>query len=270
MYKLGVIGIGHMGGAVIRGAVSCGVVKKEELLLFDLSEKLINEFSDEGYIIADGYEKLRNDCDFLMLAIPPQAFDTLMPQLAEYNPSHNQLIISIAAGIDFKYIKNHLGSETEVVCIMPNTPLLIGIGATAMAASDGVSEDKVSVVEKLFSSMGIVKRVDGEQLFAVVPANGSTPAYVYYFIESIARAVAARGVEYETALQLTAQSFKGSAELLLNSDKSAQQLIDGICTPGGLTAQTIEHFNKVDLPEIIKQGCDACIDRGLEIRGERG
>ncbi len=269
MFKLGVIGIGHMGGAIIKGAVNSGVLKKEELLLFDKSNNLVEEFKKDGYCIARDYEHLRTSADILLLAVPPQVFSSLLPDLALFTPSYSQLIISIAAGIDSSYIKKHLGEHTEVVCVMPNTPLLIGMGATAMARSKGVSEERFAMVESLFATMGIVARVDEEALFSVVPANGSTPAYVYYFIDSIAKAVAARGVDYNTALKLTAQSFKGSAELLMQSDKTADQLIDGVCTPGGLTAQTIDHFKRVNLSEIIKDGCDACINRGLEVREEK-
>ncbi len=258
-----------MGGAIIKGAINCGVLKKQDLLLFDKNESLTNEFLKDGYTIADDYEQLRTTAEFLLLAVPPQVFGELLGELSGYSPSHHQVIVSIAAGIDSSYIKKHLGNDTGVVCVMPNTPLLIGMGATAIAKSESVSEESVSVIEEIFSTMGTVARVTEEQLFSIVPANGSTPAYVYYFIDSIAKAVAARGVDYNTALQLTAQSFKGSAELLMNSDRTAQQLIDGICTPGGLTAQTIEHFNRMNLEDIIKDGCNACIDRGLEIREEK-
>ncbi len=269
MYKLGIIGVGHMGGAILRGAVDCNVLEKQDVLLFDLSSDRKSEYIKDGYSFATGYKQLRDECEYLLLAVAPQIFQELMVELAIHKPAHRQLIVSVAAGIDSQYIKKYLGQDTGVICVMPNAPLLIGIGATAMAKSDDVTSREFSPIKDIFAGLGVVAEMPQEQLFAIVPAGGSTPAYVYYFIDSIAKAVAARGVDYDTALLLTAQSFKGSAELLLRSEKTAQQLIDGICTPGGLTAQTIEHFNNVNLPKIIKEGCDACIDRGLEIRGQK-
>ncbi len=264
MYKLGMIGVGHMGGAILKGAVDYGALSKREIMVYDVSSERCEQLKKEGFTIAKTTEELRLECEFLLLAVAPQVFEPLLRELALYKPKHRQIIVSVAAGITSGFIKSHLG-EVGVVCVMPNAPALIGMGATAMAKTDDVSQAEFDAIVEVFKAIGLVELLQEEQLFAVVPANGSAPAYVYYLINCIAESVAARGVPYDTALKLTAQTFKGSAELLMRSEKTPTELVNGVCTPGGLTQQSILSFEKDSLFDIIKRGCDACIDRGIEI-----
>ncbi len=267
MFKLGIIGVGHMGGAILKGAIGCGVLTKEEVILFDISAERRAGLQEDGYQVVEDISEIRKNCKFLLLATAPQIFTTLLSDLSKVNVDHRQIIVSVAAGITSDLIKKHLG-DVGVICVMPNAPALVGMGASAMAKTADVTDEEFAVVYNVFSGVGIAEQMEEEQLFSIVPANGSAPAYVYYLINSVAEAVAARGVDYDTALRLTAQTFKGSAELLMQSDKTPTELVAGVCTPGGLTEQSIKSFERDGLSEIIKRGCDACIDRGLEIRAQ--
>lgn len=99
----------------------------------------------------------------------------------------------------------------------------------------------------------------------IIPANGSAPAYVYYFINCIAESLEKRGIDKKLAIRLIAKTFIGSAEMILQSGKTPQELIDQVCSPGGLTIETINVFDKRNLFSIIDEGCTACIDRGYEL-----
>ncbi len=266
MYKLGMIGVGHMGGALLNGAVNCGVLTRDDIILFDTSAQKLASLKEDGFKVAVDLAEVRQ-CEFLLLAVAPQVFRSLLSELKEQKITHRQIIISVAAGITAELIKQHLG-DVGVVCVMPNAPAVIGMGASALAKTPDVSSSEFEVVREIFEGVGTVAELSLEQLFSVVPANGSAPAYVYYLIDCVAKAVAARGIDYDTALKLTAQTFKGSAELLMQSDKSPTELVAGVCTPGGLTEQSILSFERDNLAEVIKRGCDACIDRGLEIRAQ--
>ncbi len=264
MYKLGLIGVGHMGGALLNGAINCGVLTKKDIIVFDVSKEKLALLEKDGYNVATSLAEVRR-CEFLLLAVAPQVFKGLLNDLKAIEIKHRQVIISVAAGITAELIKQHL-AEVGVVCVMPNAPALIGMGASALAKTPDVTQREFEIVREIFEGVGMVAELSLDQLFSVVPANGSAPAYVYYLIDCVAKAVAARGIDYDTALKLTAQTFKGSAELLMQSDKSPTELVAGVCTPGGLTEQSILSFERDDLATVIKRGCDACIDRGLEIR----
>ncbi len=265
MYKLGVIGLGHMGSALVKGAVDGGALCCGDILVSELSPQRREYAQNQGYALADNFAELRKNSKYILLAAPPQVMKDILSQLAECEGAPQQVIITVAAAISPDYISSRLDT-VPVIGIMTGAPLLIGKGATALCGTNNVPQSDMDYVKSLFNSVGITAEVTPQQLMSVVPANGSSPAYVYYFIHCIANAVSQRGVDYEEALKLTAQTFIGSAQLLLQSDKSAPELVDAICTPGGLTAQSMEVFHAADIENIIKQACDACIDRGYEIQ----
>ena len=153
-----------------------------------------------------------------------------------------------------------------MVRIMPNTPLMIGEGATALAKNPACTAEQLAGVQEIFQQLGdtaIFERED--QINDVIPVNGSSPAYVYYFIDAMIRNAVKHGIEEESAKRLICRTFIGSAKMLEQSDLTPAQLIDMVCSPGGTTIEAINWMRQNKVDEIIDQASDRCLKRAYEL-----
>ena len=185
------------------------------------------------------------DGNLTILAVKP---NLVREALAEFNSASRSLLISVAAGIEISTLETLIGNNKPIVRSMPNTPALIGKGATAVKPNAHVDENEKKLVEDLFGSVGIVRWVKSEKdLDAVTAISGSGPAYFFLFAELIERAAREIGLEKELARSLTQQTFFGSALLLENSHDSAKTLREKVTSPGGTTEKALENLEKNDL-----------------------
>ena len=148
---------------------------------------------------------------------------------------------------------------------MPNTPLLIGRGASFLSKTDAVTEEEFEEIHRIFRSMGATAVISEDKMNEIIPVNGSSPAYVYYFIDAIAKSAQKMGVDFDTALRLAAATFIGSAEMVLKSGKTPEELIKQVCSPGGTTLESIKVFDSHSLYDIIDEACVKCTKRAYEI-----
>lgn len=265
-YPFGVIGAGEMGMAITSGAVKSGIYRPEQIQLFDHSKEKLRKKQALGYKTAETSQQVYTSCDMVMLAVKPQNFDELMPELAQVQLSAKPLILSVAAGISMRYMETFLGSDCPMVRIMPNTPLMIGEGATALAKNQICTLEQMDKVKQIFDQMGITAVLDHEdQLNDIIPVNGSSPAYVYYFIEAMIRNAVKHGIDADSAKRLICHTFIGSAKLLEQSDQTPAELIDAVCSPGGTTIEAIRWMQKSKLDQIIDEASDRCLKRVYEL-----
>lgn len=265
-YRLGVLGAGNMGLAIARGAVSAGRCTASEMLLFNRSEEKRSARAAEGFAVTEDYAALYRSCEQVILGIKPQNFDEVLPVLAANPPEEKPLVISIAAGVSFAKMQAALGADCPLIRVMPNTPLMLGLGASALVKNAAAAQEQLDSVRALFDAMGVTVVFEEEKMLnEVIPYNGSAPAYVYAFIEGMTRSAQAHGLTRAQALKLICKTCIGSAEMVLQCGQSPVELIRAVCSPGGTTLEAVKVLEAAGLNAILAEANDKCIARAYEL-----
>lgn len=263
-YRLGILGAGHMGMAIARGAVRTGRWKADELLLMNRSSETRAANAAEGFAVTDDPLFLYEGCDRVLLGIKPQSFDEVLPRLAQ--SKEKPLVVSIAAGVPFARMEAALGADCPILRVMPNTPLILGLGASALVPNANVTAEQLADVRALFDAMGVTAVFEDERMLnEVIPYNGSGPAYVYAFIEGMAQSAEAHGLDRAAALDLICQTVIGSARMVMEGGKTPAALIREVCSPGGTTVEAVRVLEERGLREMLAEASDRCIARAYEL-----
>lgn len=238
--RIGFVGAGNMATALLEGLLKAGVVSAAQIVISDSDrEKAKRLAAAQGVTLAASNGELASWASVVILAVKPQA----MPRaIAECAPGlqRDALVISVAAGVRCDTLAASLPSGTRIVRAMPNTPALVGAGATALAASATATAADRELATRLFDAVGRTVLVDETQMDAVTGLSGSGPAYVMLVIEALADGGVRAGLSRETALLLATQTVLGSAQLLLESGDHPAQWKDRVMSPGGTTAAGLE------------------------------
>ncbi len=209
--------------------------------------------------------------DVVVLAVKPQAMQTVCRQLAIADNVDGPLYVSIAAGIRTVDIVRWLGGDVAVVRCMPNTPALIQCGATALYANPTVSAAQQKLADNILHATGITTWVTDEDLLdAVTALSGSGPAYFFLLMEAMQNTAVKLGLDQETATRLTLQTALGAARMANESDLSLQQLRAGVTSKGGTTAAAISSFEHDHFPEHVSKALHAAYNRSRELANELG
>ena len=261
-YLLGLVGCGHMGMAIARGAVAREYLERRNICVYDPNEEVLRKCEVEGFAIMENAAAVARESHITMLAVRPQQCDEA---LASLEGAEITTLLSIVTGVSIDYLQSKL-NNAPVIRAMPNTPLQINEGATALCMSANCKADEYDFVFQLFNSMGVTKTIPEALMNEAVAVSGITPAYVYYFIECMVNDAKERGLDDEDARALIVQTFIGSAKLLQNSRKTPiSDFIDEVCSKGGTTIEAIAEMKRSKLDEIIRSANQACIDRAKEI-----
>ena len=209
--------------------------------------------------------------DVVILAVKPQVMAEACSSIAAAVAESGALVISIAAGITIASMQARLGEQAAIVRCMPNTPALLGCGATGLYANEKVSEQQRGFAEAILSAVGITRWVDTEQdLDAVTALSGSGPAYFFLFMEALIDAGTAQGLARETAEELAMQTALGAARMALENDVDLVELRRRVTSPGGTTQAAIENFEQQGLRTLVKDAMQAAADRADEMAREMG
>lgn len=262
--QLGFIGAGNMATAIINGIISSAALQPQQIAVFDINAEKCEVFAQQGVQVADSLQALAQGCQILVLAVKPQSFEEVLTAV-KGTVTPQTLLISIAAGISTDYIRNALECDCPVIRTMPNTPLLLGQGATAMCRSVGVTDEMFETAESFFSCCGTVTELEETQMNAVIAINGSSPAYFYLFAKAMLDSAERQGIAKETALPLIVQTMIGSAGMLVYSGKTPQELINMVSSKGGTTLAALEVFYAGQLEETVDNAMQACTRRAEEL-----
>ena len=266
MFKIGAIGAGHMGMAVLDALVSQNQVKPADILVFELDERCRRQAKTRGFAAAGNESEVYTNAQMLLLAVPPQACEKLFDKLSRSAQRQRQkpIIISIMAGISSNYIRMHLGQETAVITVMPTISMRAGHGAATISYTANVPTDALSFVVEIFSATGEAVIVDEPMIKEVVAVNGCMPGYALYILDAFAREAETKGLDYRTAVRLIARGFAGVAALVLE-EADPRELLSQVCTPGGLTSQGIASFEQNQLSKILAAGMQSSTQRCHEL-----
>jgi pyrroline-5-carboxylate reductase len=233
--KVGFVGAGNMGEAMIKGLLQAGLVPPALIGATDVRADRLDQLARQYAIrVRASNSALVDDSDVVILAVKPQVMRSVLKEIA---PAVDQrkLLISIAAGVATRTLREHLGKPVRLIRVMPNTPALILEGASAIARADGLEDGDLETAQELFAAVGRVVVLEEDALDAVTGLSGSGPAYVAIVIESLADGGVKMGLDRATALTLAAQTVLGSAKLILDTGTHPGQLKDMVASPGGTT-----------------------------------
>lgn len=264
-HTIAFIGAGNMAGALIRGLIGTGTIPADRIIAADPDQARLNalETELEVGVTGDNAEAVK-EATVVVLATKPQVLPQVLPGLAA-TIGPDTLVISIAAGISTGMIEGAFPAGSRVIRSMPNTPALVGAGATAIAAGSHATDDDLALAETLFRSVGISVRVPEKQIDAVTGLSGSGPAYVFAMIEALRDAGVREGLPEETALRLASQTVFGAARLLLDEDETPDVLRDRVTSPGGTTRAGLDALAAAGFSDAILGAVRAATRRSVEL-----
>ncbi len=268
MAMFGFIGVGNMGYPLLKATIH--TLGTNEVVYTDASLER-NQFVmlDTGVAFSEDNITVAKQCKYIVLAIKPQFFAPVLNQIKKV-VTKDHVIISIAAGITIDTIKDHLGESIRVVRAMPNTPAMVLKGMTGICYShDNFSEEELAVIDRFFKSFGKYEVFEERLMNAVVCANGSSPAYVYMFIEALADSVVNYGIPRDKAYTLVAQTVLGAAAMVLETGEHPGRLKDNVCSPGGTTIAAVKALEEHGLRNAVMKATDACYDRAATLSNKK-
>ncbi len=242
--KIGFLGAGKMATALAKGFIHAKLAGAKDILASDPFEGARKHFTEETSAkTAATNVEIAKFANILVLAVKPDQVASVLSNIRPHF-SEKHLIISIAAGVPIAKIESGLFANARVVRVMPNTPALIGLSASAYALGKAATKPDGELTQKLFSSVGIALELKESLLDAVTGLSGSGPAYIYMIIEALADGGVASGLPRDVALKLAAQTVLGSAKMVLETGLHPGVLKDQVTSPGGTTVEGLHEIEK--------------------------
>lgn len=238
--KLTVIGAGNMSTALVNGIIRKGVVSSDNICVSDLDFEKLEVMAKKGVATCNSNVTAAKDADIVILAVKPNIYPVVLKELSTLANKKNIIFVSIAPGVTIKSIKDGLDCDAKVVRTMPNTPAMVGAGMSVLCYDAPVTSSEYESVRRLFEAVGEVELMSEKMLNAVVSVSGSSPAYVYMFIEAMADAAVYDGIPRNVAYKLAAQSVLGSAKMVLDTGRHPGELKDMVCSPAGTTIRAVQ------------------------------
>ena len=263
---LGFIGTGNMASAIINGLVSSGMLKGNEIAVFDVmtekAEALKKQFD---VAVFESENQIASQCSQVVLSVKPNVFPSLLGKISEDLKKNNPLIISIAAGKTLGYIASLLGYEAKIIRVMPNINAAVHEAVSAYCGNKNVSDCDFQFAERFCSSFGRAIALPEEQFPVFGVIGGCSPAFAYMFIDAMARAAVKNGMPKKQALEVSAQAVLGSAKLILESSEHPYELIDRVCSPGGTTIEGVLTLQKEGFEAAVADAVQAAVEKDKKL-----
>jgi pyrroline-5-carboxylate reductase len=263
--KIGVIGTGAMGSALIRGLLKQGIVGPQDICASDIDGARAERLSKEAGVRAlPDNASVAKATEVLLICVKPQQMkETLVPLRPQISPRH--LVMSIAAGVRLQTIEGYLPEGTRVIRAMPNQACQVGRSATALSLGKAATEGDREMAERIFSSVGMTYVVEEELLDAVTGLSGSGPAYAYIMIDAMAQGGVEMGLPREMAVALAAQTLLGAATMVLETKRHPEELRDLVTSPGGTAIAGIRALEGGDFRSAVIRAVVSAAKRAKEL-----
>ncbi|MEH7457334.1 pyrroline-5-carboxylate reductase [Bacillus sp. JJ1127] len=263
--QIGFIGCGNMGIAMIGGMINKNIVSADKIICSDLNVINLKNASDKYDITTTtDNNEVANNADILILSIKPDLYSSVINQIKE-QIKNDVIVVTIAAGKSIKSTEDAFGRKLKVVRVMPNTPALVGEGMSALCSNEMVTEKDLEDILNIFNSFGQTEIVNEKLMDVVTSVSGSSPAYVYMFIEAMADAAVLDGMPRTQAYKFAAQAVLGSAKMVLETGIHPGTLKDMVCSPGGTTIEAVATLEEKGLRTAIISAMKRCTQKSVEI-----
>lgn len=259
------IGGGNMASAIIGGILGASLAHGEQITATAKTEATRTSLTERfGIQTSPDNSSAVKDADILFLAVKPYLFSEVISEIRG-EIKKDTIIVSIAAGQTISTIESMFGKEIKLVRAMPNTPALVGEAMSALCANQNVTEAELDGVISIFNSFGKCEVVPESLMDAVIGVSGSSPAYVYLFIEAMADAAVADGMPRAQAYKFAAQSVYGAAKMVLETGKHPGELKDAVCSPGGTTIEAVAALEEQGLRNAVIKAQRACVRKSKDM-----
>lgn len=259
---LGFIGAGNMATAILDGVIKNKLFHPSMIIMSNPNIDKLSYPESVGVQVTTDNRDVARRADMIVLAVKPQMFDCVLSEIK--SDLSGKCLISIAAGITSDWIRNRIPGA-HVVRVMPNTPLQLGVGATAIALAPEVPKESFRIVHDIFASAGTVSIIPESQMDNIIPINGSSPAFFFRMVDVMVSWAVEQGIDQSVALQMAASAMKGSADMLLYSGKTASELVRQVCSPGGTTLAALAAFDEQKFDDLMIDAMTRCAVRSKEL-----
>lgn len=268
--RIAIVGGGKMGEAILAGwlGASDGIAGEwnaSNFVVVNPGKARRSYLEDAHGIACVGDSSLLDNADLVVFSVKPQVAFDVLPALRALPFMSDALFVSIAAGITTSALELRLPSSCHVVRAMPNTPLLVGKGATTLCAGSATSDEEMALVVQLFSLIGEAHQVEEGLMDVTCAINGSGPAYFAAMIEAMADAAAQAGLDRNLAERLATQTAFGTTSLMVERRQTAEKTRLDVCSPGGTTLAALDAMNRAGFAQAVAAGVKAAIERGKEL-----
>ncbi len=267
--KIGFIGAGNMATAIIGGMIAKTFLEPQEIAVYDVSKQQMDKLEQKFSVhTAASQEALIDECEFIVLAVKPVYMKDVLLQAAPV--AREKKFISIAAGWTVDMLKSTLNEPSaKILRTMPNTPLMVGEGFTALCEDTSFSQKDIAWTKTLFEALGDAA-VLPERLFdAIVAVSGSSPAYIFLFLEALIDAGVKLGLPRDIATMACEQTLLGAAKMLLETGEHPARLKDMVCSPGGTTIEAIASLERHGFRGAVIDAASACAAKSKALSENR-
>lgn len=257
--KLGFIGAGNMGGAILKGILAGGKVEADNIFIRNSSDSSTqNAAQKNGVQACSSLKELAQKSDIVFIGVKPYLVAKVLEEIKE--ELKNKIVISMAASVEIQDIGAVI-PETKVVRIMPNTPVEVGAGVIGVSFSGLVGEDEQPAIVELFDNIGKVEVISEKDMPGLTAISGSGPAYVYMFIEALADGAVLNGLRRDVAYRLAANTVLGSAKMVLETNEHPGKLKDDVCSPAGSTIEAVRVLEENNFRSAVIECERACFEK---------
>lgn len=261
-FKLGIIGIGKMGSALLEGIIDSRFFHPQEIAVYDINKNSLDVLSNKAKVSILPIDDIPDNCHTLLIAVKPQQLDDILPKLSRVTDKN--LIISILAGTKTSRFENVLGN-IPVIRAMPNAPTLLRQGITVLSKGKYATNNDLALAKNIFKRVGKVTILDENLQDVVVAISGSGPAYFFLFCEYLINAAVNLGLEKSMAELLVIETINGAAKMLKETNTSSLELRQMVTSKGGTTQAAIQIFNQNNLEKIFFNAVASAKKRSEEL-----
>jgi pyrroline-5-carboxylate reductase len=263
--KIGFIGCGNMGEAILGGIISSKLLSGENIWVSELNTSRLDDLKGKYGVntTVSGQEVVKNS-DIIIIAVKPNIYPVVLEDIKEL-VDDTKTIVTIAAGVTIASVEKIIGSDKKIIRTMPNTPALVGEGMASISPNNIVSKDQLEEVKVIFESFGKAEILSEYLIDSVIGVSGSAPAYVFMFIEAMADGAVLGGMPRDKAYQFAAQSVLGSAKMVLETGKHPGVLKDAVCSPGGTTIEAVKVLEEEGFRNSVIKAVAACIEKSKKM-----
>lgn len=259
--KIGFIGIGNMASAMMGGIIKNNIIPAQEIIGSNPSAPKRERAKEElGICVTGSNLDVAKQADIIVLSVKPRYYESVISEIKDCI-KREQIIITIAPGKTLEWLGQQFGKEVKIVRTMPNTPAMVGAGMTAVSPNVYIEEEELTYVLKVLGGFGRVEVIPEHLMDAVVSVSGSSPAYVFVMIETMADAAVSGGMPRAQAYQFAAQAVLGSAKMVLETGMHPGELKDMVCSPGGTTIEAVRTLDCKGFRSAIFEAMKVCEEK---------
>jgi pyrroline-5-carboxylate reductase len=266
--RIGFIGCGNMGKAMVGSLINHDERIADQMIVSVRTEEskaaILKKWPIK--VTLDNTEVALNS-DIIFIAVNPNQYEEVIKEIREY-VDYNKILISIAAGVKIEQMDEWIGAESKFVLSMPNTPVLVNAGMTAICPNEHVTEYELTEICQLFSVFGEYEIIKEEDFEAFIALCGSSPAYIFVLIEAMADAAVKLGIDRKKAYRMAEQTILGSARLALETGIHPAELKDQVCSPGGATIAAITELESQGFRNSIIKAMEVCVEQSKKMNDE--